>query len=274
MISLDAEAVHRLLGEDVRSRLVAFEGFDEIESTNSYLMQQAGPPPGQLRIALTDNQTRGRGRHGRTWVSPPGSGLCVSQAYTYTTAPAHLSALTLAIGLGVIEALENVGIHGVQLKWPNDLIAANGKLGGILTETQAQLSASITVVTGVGLNVELAGEPDLGIETNRALRVVDLAGYVPAVPPREQLAAQLIDHICGVFVDYETGGFEPYAARWAARDWLLGRELIVDMPNHQVEGVGAGIGEDGALLVDSGLGTLHRVTSGTVVVTGAGEPDA
>lgn len=274
MISLEAEAVHRLLGEDVRSRLAAFDCFDEIESTNSYLMQQAGPPPGQVRVALTDNQTQGRGRHGRSWVSPPGSGLCVSQAYTYVTPPADLSALTLAIGLGVIEALEGIGVTGVQLKWPNDLIAANGKLGGILTETQAQQSGPLTVVTGVGLNLELNGEPDLGLESKPALRVVDLAGYMSAVPPREQLAARLIDNICAVFVDYETRGFEPYAARWARYDWLLGRELLVELPNHNVEGVGAGIGDDGALLVDSGLGTLHRVTSGTVVMTGAGESGA
>lgn len=274
MISLDAGTVRGLLGEGVINRLAAFEAFDEIESTNSYLMHQAGPRPGRVRIALTDNQTRGRGRHGRTWLSPPGSGLCISVAHSYAVQPANLPALTLAIGVAVIESLEKVGVSGVQLKWPNDLVADNGKLGGILTETQAQRPGAITVVTGVGLNVELGGEPDLGIEADRALRVVDLASYAPSIPSREQLAAHLIDNMCAVLVDYETGGFEPYADRWAECDWLLGRALTVEAAQREVTGVGAGIADDGALLVDSGLGALHRITSGSVVVAGVREPGA
>ena len=155
MISLDAGAIRGALSEDVAARLFSFEVFSEIESTNSYLMQQEAPPPGHASVALTDNQTMGRGRHGRTWQSPPGSGLCVSVGFTFATQPANLPALTLAIGLGAIAALEGLGVSGVQLKWPNDLVAGDGKLGGILTETRSHSSGLISIVSGLGINVDL-----------------------------------------------------------------------------------------------------------------------
>ena len=135
MTNLDADAILGGLGEFASHRIEEFETFAEIESTNSYLLQQPAPSPGRVRVALTDNQTAGRGRHGRTWQSPPGSGLCLSMGYTFARQPSNLPALTLAIGLGVTEALSEVGVHGVLLKWPNDLMADDGKLGGILTET-------------------------------------------------------------------------------------------------------------------------------------------
>ena len=80
MNKLDADAIRQSLGELVSSRLAGLEAFPEIGSTNSYLMQQAAPAPGQVHVVVTDNQTQGRGRHGRTWQSPPGSGLCLSLA--------------------------------------------------------------------------------------------------------------------------------------------------------------------------------------------------
>jgi len=271
MTSLDADAIRGSLGDAALDRLVGFEAFAEIESTNSYLMRQDCPAPGHVRIAVTDNQTMGRGRHGRTWQSPAGSGLCLSVAYTFGSQPDDLPALTLAIGLGVIEALEGVGVDGVQLKWPNDLIAADGKLGGILTETQSQATGAISVVTGVGINVDLGQELDFGIDTNWTRRVVDLTGFADTLPPRDVLAARLIDSLCATFVDYESGGFSRYVQRWSGRDWLLGRELTIDTPQRQVTGVGAGVADDGALLVDTGAGAVHRITSGSVIMAGVRE---
>ena len=268
MNNLDAELIRQTIGRLVSSRLAVFEALSEIDSTNSYLMQQAAPAPGQVHVVVTDNQTQGRGRHGRTWLSPPGSGLCLSLAYTFEQQPANLSALTLALGLGVIDALESLGVSGVQLKWPNDLVAADGKLGGILTETQAQRSGEISVVTGVGLNVDLGGDPDLGIDTDWARRVSDLAEFVGEVPRHEELAARLIDRMGGTFLDYETGGFGSFIHKWPGRDWLLGRELTIDTPQRQITGIGAGVAEDGALLVDTGAGACSRITSGSVVDAG------
>ena len=266
MSRLDAESIRASLGDHVLQRLERFDAFAAIESTNSYLMRDEPPAPGGFRVALTDNQTAGRGRHGRTWQSPPGSGLCLSVAYTFAAQPRNLSALTLAIGLGLIDALDRLGIGGIALKWPNDLIARDGKLGGILTESQALGGKSIHVVSGVGLNVSLPDEFDLGAEAERAQPVSDLAGIAGKLPSANVIAACLVDGLCGVFVDYEARGFEAFAGRWRARDWLLGRELTIDLPRQPLSGVAAGVADDGALLVTAGNGATHRVTSGTVVL--------
>ncbi len=269
MSSLDADAIRQSLGEGISTRLAGFETLIEIDSTNNYLMQQQGPSAGQVSVAVTDNQTMGRGRHGRTWQSPPGSGLCLSLAYTFAQQPANLSALTLALGLGAIDALEDLGVTGVQLKWPNDLVADDGKLGGILTETQVRRSGAITVVTGIGINIELGEDLDFGIETDWARRVADLTGFAGERPSANILAARLVDKMGATFLQYEAGGFASFARKWPGRDWLLGRELTIDTPQRQVSGVGAGVDDDGALLVDTGGGAHSRITSGSVVMAGA-----
>jgi len=274
MTSLDADAIRELTGEAAAARLAGFEAFSEIESTNSYLMHQDCPPPGEIRVAITDNQTMGRGRHGRTWQSPAGSGMCLSLAYTFCEQPADLSPLTLAIGLGAIEALEHLGVDGIQLKWPNDLIANDGKLGGILTESRMQTDGAVTIVTGVGINVDLDGKQGFELETEGSRRVEDLAGISRELPSRENLAARLIDALYAAFVAFEADGFGRYVEQWRGRDWLLGRELTVDTPQRQVTGTGAGIADDGALLIDTGSGVVRRITSGSVVMAGGREGDA
>lgn len=258
MSRLDGQSIRRSLSATTNSRLDGLDVFDEIASTNSYLMQQAPPAPGYLRVAVTDNQTQGRGRLGRTWQSPPGSGLCLSLAHAFAETPAQLPALTLAIGLGVIEALEREGIRGVQLKWPNDLIAGDRKLGGILTETHAQGAAGICVVTGVGLNIDISR----GLDVDQP--VTDLASLAVATPSGNVLAARLIDVLCDTFVDYAVSGFAPYLDRWSTRDWLLGRAVIADAPGPETSGIGAGIDADGALLLDTSDGIV-RVSSGSVM---------
>jgi len=271
MTRLSADVIRQSLDESAAARLGELEIFAEIESTNSYLMQQPGPVAGEMRVAATDNQTAGRGRHGRTWQSPPGSGLCLSMAYTFSETPANLPALTLAIGLGVIDNLQELGVSGVQLKWPNDLIAMNGKLGGILTEAQGRANAAMTVVTGIGLNIDLSDREDFDLEMSWAQRVVDLQGHIGELPGRDRIAASMINGLSKAFVDYEAGGFSQFVDRWREIDWLFGRELVIDSTKKEISGIGAGIDDDGALLVETVSDGLRRVTSGSVIAASAGD---
>lgn len=274
MHRLDADVIRQSIDETATARLGDLEIFAEIASTNSYLMQEEAPLPGQTRVAATDNQTAGRGRHGRTWQSPPGSGLCLSMAYTFVTQPANLPALTLAIGLGVVTTMQALSVTGIQLKWPNDLVFMDGKLGGILTEAQARAGDAVTVVTGIGLNIDLGEGVDFRAETNGPLRVVDLKRHVDDLPDRNRIAALLVSGMSKTFVDYEDGGFGLFADRWSTYDWLLGREVTVDLGQRQFSGIGAGVADDGALLIDTQSGGRQRVTSGSVVMAGARESGA
>ena len=261
---LDSDLIRRALDEATAERLGTLEVFGEIDSTNTYLMQESGPAPGQIRVAVTDNQTAGRGRHGRTWQSPAGSGLCLSMAYSFASSPADFPALTLAIGLGAISALQTLGVDGVELKWPNDLILTNGKLGGILTEAQTQSAGAVTVVTGIGLNIDLSGQPDLVVETEWTQRIVDLKSQVEKLPARNDIAASLIIALSNILVDYESAGFAKFSRRWRSYDWLFGKAVTIATANEQISGFGAGVAEDGALLVDTETSGRQRVTSGTV----------
>ena len=265
MTTLDADGIRAALVDATSTQLELLEIFDEIDSTNSYLMQQPGPRPGFFRTAATLNQTAGRGRYGKNWHSPPGTGLCVSIAYTCARKPENLSALTLAIGLGAIRALRVCDVPDVMLKWPNDLVLGDGKLGGILTEAQSHGQEVVSIVTGVGLNINLGATFDDELGPGRALAAVDLKSRCAALPTRERLTAQLMNEIYATFAEYEACGFASFYRRWPAHDWLRGKQVTVEGQRQKVSGVAAGIAEDGALLIDM-AGVIHRVTSGSVVL--------
>ncbi|MBT8089163.1 MAG: biotin--[acetyl-CoA-carboxylase] ligase [Gammaproteobacteria bacterium] len=271
MNNFDSDVIRRNLGAAAAARLGRLEIFAEIDSTNSYLMQQPAPAPGKINIALTDNQTAGRGRHGRTWQSPPGSGLCLSLAYTFALPPPNLPALTLALGLGVIRTLGKLNAMAVQLKWPNDLIALGCKLGGILTESRAQPDGAMTVVTGIGLNIDLGERADAVLELDDARRAIDLKSQLAEPPDWNRIAAALVNGLSTAIVDFEARGFAAFSSQWAEHDWLFGREVTISTSGRRITGRGAGIGDDGALLVDTVSDGTQRVTSGSVVTAGARE---
>lgn len=273
MTTLDADGIRAALVDVTSRQLELLEVFDEIDSTNSYLMQQPGPRPGFLRTAATLNQTAGRGRYGKNWHSPPGSGLCVSIAYTCARKHENRSALTLAIGLGAIDSLRACDVPDVMLKWPNDLVLGDGKLGGILTEARSQGQDEVGIVTGVGLNIDVGETFDDELGPGRALAAVDLKSRCAALPTRERLTAQLMNEIHATFAEYEASGFASFYRRWPDHDWLRGKRVTLEGQRQEVSGVAAGIAADGALLIDT-AGTIHRVTSGSVVLAvPAGDAD-
>ncbi len=264
MSTIDADLIRAELAASALNCLADLESFEAIGSTNTYLMQQPAPQPGMLRVALTANQTAGRGRHGKIWESPPDSGLALSVAYTFAAQPGNLPALTLVIGNAAIDALEEFGADGIKLKWPNDLIAGSAKLGGILTEAQSQGATAVTIVTGIGINLDLGPDFRLAANDGPARPATDLAALLPTRPRTESLAAALIHRIHDAFTRFESTGFDDFVLQWADRDWLLGRNVVVETAQSRVAGVGAGIAEDGALLLKAD-GEVQRVTSGTVM---------
>jgi len=266
MNSPDAERIRDSLARGTRECVDAVEAFGDIGSTNTYLLGQSPPLPGRLRVVIADQQTAGRGRHSRRWVSPPGAGLWLSLAYTFAPAPRHMSSLTLAVGVGIVRALRDLGISGVHLKWPNDIVARDGKLGGILTEVQAR-GDTATVITGIGINLDLPSDASQEIESDWARQPVDMRRIADTVPVREMLAARIVDALYQVMQRFAADGLAGFAADWAEHDWLRGREITVDMPDRQITGIAAGIDKDGALLIDTGR-EHARVVSGSVVMAG------
>ena len=130
----------------------------------------------------------------------------------------------------------------------------DGKLGGILTELQSRATEGVTVVTGIGLNIELPEDVEASIESDWARRVVDVSDVCETVPGRAVIAAAIVNELYVVMRKFAALGFVAFVENWAKHDWLKGREVIVDLPEKQISGVAAGVDNDGALLVDTGKG--------------------
>lgn len=267
MDPLDAEVIRRSLEAEPAARLAELEVFENIDSTNSYLLSQPPPKAGRYRVAIADYQSAGRGRHESRWVSPPGAGLCLSFGYTFESSPEQLSSLTLAIGVGVVDALRELGLDGAGLKWPNDIVADDCKLGGILTELQSRGAAGVSVVAGIGLNVKVPPGNEMDFGSDWAKDVTDIASRVEPVPPRSTIAAIIIDKLLAVMQRYAEQGFAGFAGEWSRLDWLLSRDVIVTLASGQISGTAAGVDRDGALLIDT-AGERVRVVSGSVALAG------
>lgn len=271
MSRLDADRIRQPLSDLSAAALERLDVFASIGSTNSHLMAQPAPPAGRFRVAVADHQTSGRGRHDRRWVSAPGAGLCLSIAYTFERSAAEIEGLTLAVGVGTIGALRRLDIDGISLKWPNDIVALDGKLGGILTEVQAGGAGNATVVTGIGLNVSMRAPIELGAESRWAQRPVDLESVTDEPPARELLAGSLADALYHAFRRFDEVGLAGFVDEWRRHDWLLGREITVDMPGRRATGVAAGVDDRGVLLLDTAHGQVPVISGSITLANRAGE---
>ena len=267
MSLLCADSIREPISGESRAHLDILEVFSEIESTNSYLLDQPCPPPGRYRVVLAEYQTAGRGRMGRSWCSPPSSGLCMSMAFTFKSMPENFPSLSLAIGIGIAQALERFGSCAIGLKWPNDIVARDGKLGGILSEVLPANAEGVTVVIGIGLNIDLENSGAESEITSRFGRVVDLASCCDELPSRSVISAALIECLFDTMVRFEADGFSPFFETWQKYDWLRGQQVTVETVDGLVAGVAEGVDTDGALLLNA-KGERRRFTSGSVTLSG------
>ncbi len=270
MGKIDAAAIQQSLSDASASSLDLLEVFSEIDSTNSYLLRQRPPLPGRHRIAIAGHQTAGRGRHDREWISAQCGSLCLSIAHTFTETPDNLPGLTLASGIGIVKALGRLGVDGVRLKWPNDIVLCEGKLGGMLTETQSSGGPGVTVVIGIGLNIDLPEAVSGNTASKWAYRAIDLKSAIAKPPAREALSVAIIDELSRVLSTYASKGFGAFANEWAQHDWLQGREISVDGSDGAITGIADGVDAHGALRVKTAKG-IQRLTSGSITVGNATE---
>lgn len=262
---LDERALRAALEPEVAARLAKLAVFTELDSTNRYLLVEP-PMVGKLDVCLAEFQTAGRGRRGRRWHAPLGSGICMSLGWQFAGLPPQPAALTLAVGVAVRRVLQRLAGLTISLKWPNDLVFDERKLGGILLEIKAETHGGVHVVAGVGLNVALptALLPSLSDWPRGAVDLASALGREP--PPRVVLAAALVNELAALFCDYPAQGFAGYRTEWRSADYLRGRSVDVVEPNARLRGTAAGIDSDGALLLETGGGEVHRVVAGDASV--------
>jgi BirA family transcriptional regulator, biotin operon repressor / biotin---[acetyl-CoA-carboxylase] ligase len=230
-------------------------------STNSVLLPQndAGPV-----LLATEEQTAGRGQHGRRWHSAAGADLAFSLARRVQRPVRELASLSLVAGVAAASALRALGVAAVAVKWPNDLVVGNAKLGGILVETRAEAGAEASAaraVVGVGINC--FGRP--GLERRLRRPVAALDQFIR--PSRNAVIGAIARSLIAALERFEAEGFAAARSQWEALDAHAGQRLRVRLADgRSISGIGAGLAADGALRLLTRRGE-QSVHSGRIVAT-------
>ncbi|RAO75805.1 biotin--[acetyl-CoA-carboxylase] ligase [Dyella jiangningensis] len=258
---LDVSAIRAALSPSTRASLGELELHWEIDSTSSEIQRRATTLP-DLSVILAETQSAGRGRRGRSWLSPPGLNIYLSCLKRFDAGFASLSGLSLAVGVIVMRTLATLGIEGAGLKWPNDVLSDAGKLAGILVELSGEYQGPCAAIIGVGLNVRLT--PVLREQAGQPVNdLVGLAGGV--APDRNRVAAALIGALVEGLGQFERKGFGAFVDEYAAHDLLHAKALRVQGAQGSMDGVGAGVDARGALLLQTAEG-VHSIDSADVSV--------
>ena len=249
---LDAARIRAELDADQKRRLKNIDVHWQIDSTSSHLLRRAADGAGDFETCLAETQSAGRGRRGRTWISPLGGNIYLSMLKRFDQGMGALAGLSLAVGVAVIEALSDCGIDGVALKWPNDVVADGRKLAGILIELGGEFLGPCHAVIGIGLNLRLPAQA-LGEIDQPAIDLASLSG--DAIPSRNRLAARLIARLMATLDRFQAHGFGEFAQVYARHDALRGQSVRVIVPGGTRDGVAEGIDARGALRVrhDDGI---------------------
>lgn len=261
---LDAAKIRERLARDVRDHVRSVETIWSTASTNSVLLGRANPPSATSEVFLTEYQTAGRGRRGRAWLASPGGAICLSLSWTFREVPRDLGALSLVIGVCALRALRELGVAGAGLKWPNDLLLGERKLGGVLIELRAESAGPACVVIGIGVNMAL-GATLLQRIAETGLAATDLKSAGLAEPSRNSVAAALISACLRGLLAFEREGLKPFIEEWRAADALRGRPVDVTAAEGIAHGVARGVDVHGALLLETPQG-VRRFIAGDVTL--------
>ena len=225
-----------------------------IDSTNQHLLENVHTLS-QGAVCLAEYQSQGRGRRGRQWISPFGSNLYLSMYWQLEAGMAAAMGLSLVVGVAVVEALQQLGIDGVKLKWPNDLYYQDRKLAGILVEMSGQAGGAANLVIGMGLNISMPRDVDGITQPWVSLsEVVEASETTSILPDRNTLAVTLINAWEKALSDYEINGMCGFVERWKRLDNFLDRPVKLIIGTREISGVVKGINEQGAVLLQTDKG--------------------
>lgn len=261
---LDLNRISKALGTKWLGRSLVYK--ESVGSTNDLLLQMAAKGAAAGTVIVADFQTKGRGRHGRSWQAPPGTSLLFSVLFRPDWPAERSPWLTMIAGLAAAEAVAAETGLLARLKWPNDIVVKSGgrwrKLGGMLLDGNFADARLRTAVLGTGLNVNIA--PDELPES--ATPATSLSAETGWLVSREKLLARILNGLEKRYLGMEMG-HSPWLA-WNESLVTLGREVRISGAKHPeaVEGVAEATDEWGRLLVRDPAGRLHKVSAGEVTL--------
>lgn len=236
--------------------------YPETTSTNEIALKLALAGAPAYTTVVAEGQTAGRGRLGKEWVSPAGTGLYMSIILRPELELEDLPKITLAAGLAVCLALEKITDLAFQIKWPNDILLSGKKLGGILAETADIRGKRASVVLGIGLNIN---SPLTAFPTDLQDRATSLLIHTGNEYRRSDLMSAIVNELQLVVARFERDGFDNILQEWRQKDATIGLELDWVANNGEViRGFSLGPDENGQLLIRDRFDRTHEVLSGDI----------
>ncbi len=246
----------KTIGRDIRV-------FGETSSTNDVVEKLARDGVGEGIVVFAETQTKGRGRLGRRWVSPPGKGLWFSVLLRPDLRPQSATQLTVISAVAVARAIERQTGLTPEIKWPNDIVFGHRKCVGILLELGAELDHIRHVVLGIGIDVNVAED-----ELPEEVRPIATSLQAEAGRPidRPELAAAVIRELDSAYARLKAGDFHEISDEWMRRCTTLGKRVRIRIGDRTFSGTAEALDEEGALLVRSEHGRLERIVGGDVAL--------
>ncbi|TAM47334.1 MAG: bifunctional biotin--[acetyl-CoA-carboxylase] ligase/biotin operon repressor BirA [Gammaproteobacteria bacterium] len=257
---LDRRAILRHLGaqaREVRDRLTLLE---ETGSTNRYLLERAHLASFAGAVCLAEAQAAGRGRRGRQWVATPYHNILLSMGWRFPAGPGIVAGLSLAAGVAILRALEDYGVRGAVLKWPNDVLWQEKKLAGLLVDVQGEAAGPSLVVLGVGLNGYIGSHDAARIDQPWT----DLHTITGAPVERNRLAALVVRELRDMFQQFADKGLAAFRDEWQRRHLYHGRRVRLLAGERGIVGTVEGIDAHGALLLRDARGNTRAYHSGEI----------
>ncbi len=248
---LEKDLIWKSLSPVIQKQITHFDLVDTLDSTNNYMLEQIkqGKPSGSL--VISEHQTAGRGRLGRTWHSPYAANIYLAIYWHFDKDTTELSGLSQVISSAVLNALQQNNVPDLCLKWPNDIYHCDKKLAGVLVDMIAESHSSTDTVIGVGVNISMHTKDDAIDQP-----WTDIHTITDQFPNRNKITSTLLDFIYTDISEFAQKGFEPFAKRWSEQDCLANKAIIATNGQTTIEGIARGVGSLGELLIETSEGLV------------------
>jgi len=278
MISSDSKGGTTCAPFAVPSCIHALESFDSLPSTNDYLLELASritpshPYYQRNIVCIAEQQTAGKGRRGRTWVSPTNN-IYLSLLWHFPLHSSKLAGLSLAVACAVantVHALRDLPQHSsipsvLGLKWPNDVLWEHQKLSGILIElTPAATTSTSTFQTGAVIGIGLNLQQHTSDHNPITQPWTDLSTILQYMPDKHHVTSLLLHELTDALTLFQTEGFTPFIKQWNTWDCTLGKRVNIITPTSTLQGIGRGIDPQGLFLLEIDTGEIITFSSGDI----------
>lgn len=262
---LNAEQITEGLSRQQQSMLSQLQVHISVDSTNSHLKKQMLEGIDSGSVCLSECQSAGRGRRGRSWVSPFGCNLYLSLYWRFERSMTEIGGVSIAVGTVIARVLsEHAG--NVALKWPNDVMVDSKKIAGILVDVQGAADGPVDAVIGIGINLDLPSHASQQIDQPWT----DLQLQGGKTISRNQITARLLGELLEAMQLFQHHQLASFIPRWRQYDLYHGEEVTLIHPRRKIRGIHRGIADDGSLLLEVN-GKLCSFQSGEVSLRGGGE---